>query len=1033
MFTRVVASAAAVAFLGTPGTAAALVPDDDAGQTTARTFRSGDQAASDSGLRPMTRAVSSAVRPEEKITAAARTKLDARGTTDFWLRFGEVPDLSAAAEISDWAERGRYVTETLQAAAEDSQAAAIADLERAGVSYESYWASNAILVEDGSLDLATELAANAEVTQVRPTVRYALPEPLEVTAEEGAAAAGSPTSGIDAINADDVWALGATGEGIVVSNIDSGVDRTNTSVAAAYRGATSGHDYNWYDAAGTGRNYPHDDNGHGTHTMGTMVGGVGTSASSGDEYSFGVAPDAQWIATNGCADLCSDAALIRSGQWILAPTRWDGSGADPAKRPHVVNNSWGLALSTDPFMEDVVGAWEAAGIFAAYANGNEGELGCESSGSPGSRAATYSVGATRANGTVAAFSSRGPGQSGAVKPDITAPGVGVLSAVPGRARLEQLSGTSMATPHVAGAVALLWSAVPALVGDVQETRAILDDSAVDVGGTAALECGGTADDNNVYGEGRLDVLAAYELAQSMEFDATQQPSVTGTAKVGQTLTAVADGAAWSPAADLEHQWRRDGTMISGATNSTYKVQPADAGAEITVSVLGTAEGRLPTTRTSAPTAPVANTTMSGGGWISGTVRVGNVVMAKSGTAWPSGTQFTYQWKANGTAISGATGFTYKPTASKRGAKLTVTLTAKRKGYDTVKKTVGGKTVASGVFSGSSPRIQGTPAVGRTVKAIAPQWTPGRSRTTYQWKVNGTKISGATSAKYKVPSKYKGKTLTVTVKGYRTGFKSWWRTSKGLVIGKEFTTTSRPGMSGTLNVGGKLTAKPGTWKPGPSRLSYQWFADGEPIAGATGKSLKLKGAQYKKRISVQVTARRSGYATTPRMSVQTSRVVPSSVTLPEGGWTGVPGGTYTAKAGSSLCTWERWASETNRLGVDYGSGPRVATVKSSDWAFWSEGCGTWTKYYPGMVKARSTTWSNGVWILGDQLQRGTYVTAGPSVDGGSPCYYAILDETTGNRSGAHVIRSGTATEPMTVTIPSGARAFETAGCSWKRVS
>ncbi|MBE1875889.1 S8 family serine peptidase [Myceligenerans pegani] len=1032
MFTRVVASAAAVAFLATPGTAAAVVPDDDPGQGTARTFRSGDPAASHGDLRPTTGALPGAVRrPEDKITTAARKNFTARGNTSFWLRFGEAPDLSAAYEISDWAERGRYVTETLQAAARESQAAAVADLERAGVSYETYWASNAILVENGSLDLATELAANAEVTQVRPTVRYALPEPAEVTAEEQAVVAAAPTSGIAAINADDVWALGATGGGIVVSNIDTGVSRANPSVAAAYRGASSGHDYNWYDAAGTGDGAPSDDNGHGTHTVGTMIGGVGTSASSGNEYAFGVAPDAEWIAANGCADLCLDTALVRSGQWILAPTRWDGSGADPAKRPHVVNNSWGEALSTDPFMADVVAAWEAAGIFAAFANGNEGEHGCESSGAPGSQAASYSVGALRASGTVADFSSRGPGQSGSVKPDITAPGVGVLSAVPGSTQLEQLSGTSMAAPHVAGAVALLWSAFPALVGDVPATRAILDGSAVDVGGTAALACGGTADDNNVYGEGRLDVLAAYELAQSMEFDATQDPSVTGTAKVGETLTAVADGAAWSPAASLDYQWRRDGTMISGATNTTYQVQPADAGAEITVTVLGTAEGRLPTARTSAPTAPVANATMSGGGWISGTVRVGNTLRAKAGTAWPSGTQFTYQWKADGTAISGATGFTYKPTASKRGANLTVTLTAKRKGYDTVTKTVGGKTVASGVFSTSTPRIQGTPAVGMTVKAIAAQWTPGRTRTTYQWKVNGTKIKGATSASYKVPAKYKGKTLTVTVKGYRTGYKSSWRTSKGLKVGKAFSTTSRPGMSGRLEVGGKLTAKPGTWKPSPSGLSYQWYADGRPIPDATGKTLRIKGPQYKKRITVQVTARRSGYATTPRLSGRTPEVAASSITIPEGGWTGVSAGTYTAKAGSSTCVWERWASETNRLGADYGSGWRVATVKSTDWAFWSEGCGTWTKYYPGMTKARYTTWKDGVFVLGDQLERGTYVTSGPGSEG--VCHYAILSETTGSRSGAHVIASGRAAEPMTLTIPSGARAFETAGCSWRRVS
>src|SRR5690606_18142228 len=124
-----------------------------------------------------------------------------------------------------------------------------------------------------------------------------------------------------------------------------------------------------------------------------------------------------------------------------------------------------------------------------------------------SRLVNYAVGAFDENGRIASFSSRGPGQSGTVKPDIAAPGVGVLSTTRGGSGY--LDGTSMAAPHVAGAVALLWDAVPELLGNVPATRAILDASAHDVRDTS---CGGTTDDNNVWGEGRLDVLAAYELA-----------------------------------------------------------------------------------------------------------------------------------------------------------------------------------------------------------------------------------------------------------------------------------------------------------------------------------------------------------------------------------------------------------------------------------------------------------------------------------------------------------------------------------------
>jgi subtilisin family serine protease len=870
-----------------------------------------------------------------------------------------------------------------------------------------------------------------------------------VAAEEEAPEAGArtsavtPTSGVAAIKADQVWALGATGEGIVVSNIDSGVSRSNPSVKAAYRGAASGsYDYNWHAAAREGRTAPGDGDGHGTHVMGTMVGGVGT-ASTGSERAFGVAPDARWIATNGCADLCADAALIRSGQWILAPTKIDGSGANPAMRPHVVNNSWGLPFSKDPFMEDVITAWEAAGIFAAFANGNEGEYGCDSSGAPGARSVTYSVGALKSDGSVAEFSSRGPGQSGSVKPDITAPGVAVQSAAPGRTTLVPLSGTSMAAPHLAGAVALLWSAVPELVGDVLATREILDRSAVNVGGAAALACGGTTANNNVYGEGRLDVLAAYGLAQDMEFDATQTPVVTGTAQVGATLTAVADGTAWSPAASLTYQWRRaapsttgPGQMISGATKSTYKLQPEDAGKQITVTVLGTAGGRLPTSVTSERTATVATATMNGSPTMSGSVRVGATLQARSGTGWPSGTRFTYQWKANGTAISGATGFAYKPTTSMRGKRLTVTITANRQGYKSVTKTVGGTTVGYGVFEADKPYITGAPVPGATVYAKVPGWAPSRSRTTYQWKANGYAISGATGSSYRVPAKHQGKTLTVTVKGSRDGYTSKSVTSAGRVVGKAFSSSPTPTIAGTKTVGAKLTAGAGTWRPGPSGLSYQWYADGRPISGATGKTLALKGPQVGKKITVAVTAKRSGYAATTRVSAATTAIAKPGVLIRDSSntvWTGVPAATYIAQAGASTdCTWFRLNSNWDVLGADTGYRQRILTVKSSDWAIASEGCNGWRRYFPGMVERKWTTATDGVYILGGHLERGTYVTSGRRSESGY-CYYAFLKETVGNLSGSHVIKSTTVVGPTTITMPDGAQAFETAGCTWTRVN
>ncbi|WP_129786333.1 S8 family serine peptidase [Promicromonospora panici] len=1014
--TRAVASAAAVAFLASPA-AASAAPDPAPGGGT--------------GVQPSTAAdrnrselqAARTLDPADKITPAATKAFRAKSETDFWLRFAGETDLSAAGGITSWSERGEYVRDTLVAAAEASQEQAIAALEKSGTEYTSYWASNAILVEDGSLDQAVDLAADIQVLEVRPTMRHAVDEP-ETTDGAVPNAAASSTYGIRAINADDMWNLGFTGDGVVVAGLDTGVSRTHPALAAQYRGATTGSNYNWFDAARVGDSSPSDDHGHGTHTMGTMVG------TDDGSMNIGVAPGAEWIAANGCAAGCSDAALIASGQWLLEPTRLDGTGADAGKRPHVINNSWGLSFSTDPFMEDVISAWEAAGMFSTWANGNDGEFGCESSGSPGARTLSYSVGAFAPSGAIASFSSRGPGQSGTVKPDIAAPGQTVRSAVPGGG-FEQWDGTSMAAPHVAGAVALLWDAVPELVGDVTGTRAILDGSARDV---RDVTCGGTTDDNNVWGEGKLDVLAAYQLATKLAFDAAPEPVVSGAeAKVGVQLTATVP--AWSPAATFTYQWRRDGAKILGATGSTYTPRGADGGARLSVTVLGNATGRTPTARTSAETAEIAPTAITASDpTISPTAKVGTTLYAKSGT-WTSGTRFTYQWFANGTPITGATGFTFVPTSVHRGKQLTVTITGKRPGYVTEARTSPAVPVGYGTFSMAGPRISGMSNPGATVAVVAPPATPARTSTTYQWKIDGRNISGATGSRFTIPASYDGRRLTVTVTGKRPGITTKSVTSAHSTVDRKFSSSPSPTISGTARVGGKLTAKVGSWSPSPS-FTYQWFADSVPIRGATSSTYTLKGAQQGKKISVAVTARKYGYATAVRSGGPTSAVGRPATAIPANGYLvgsdRPAAGTYVAAAGARGCSWVR-ESQSAVLGANYGSGQRIATVKSTDYGFFSDECGPWVRYYPGTRAPRTSTSAHGVYMLGDQLQRGTYVTAGPANPNTSPCYYAIIgDEFTGLESRANLLSYGTLTDPRTITLPSDAKGFETMNCTWRRV-
>lgn len=971
--------------------------------------------------------------PADKFTVGANRAFASDGTTDFWLRFAEKPDLSAAEGITSWSERGDYVYETLLAAAEASQKDAVAELEAAGATYTSHWATNAILVEDGSLDLATDLAADMQVLEVRPRTHYEAPEPVETTeaSNEAAAAAAGPTWGVAAINADDLWSKGITGEGIVVANIDTGVDGSHPALSGQYRGAGEADPdaYNYFSV--DGRLDPHDVDGHGTHTMGTMVGGT-VQDDGGVDRAVGVAPGAEWIAAAGGGGAWTDEDLISSGEWILAP--YDQGSANPVpdttKRPHVVNNSWGSTVaSTDPFMEDIAAAWEAAGIFATFANGNLGELGCQSSGSPGSRQHSYAVGAFARSGEIAEFSSRGPGQSGTVKPDIAAPGVYILSTLPdGRADYAQ--GTSMAAPHVAGAVALLWDAEPDLVGNVQATRAILDGTAHDVNDTS---CGGTADDNNVWGEGKLDVLAAYNLAQESTF-VTTVPTISGEYRVGAPLTASV--APWSPVAAFTYQWRRDGDMIGGATKSTYTPDDADLGAKLSVTVTGSAAGQTPTSTTSVETPEITIGTLTASTpKIDGTVRVGSTLRALAGS-WTPGTQFTYRWYADGAVISGATGFTFTPTAAQRGKALTVRIFGSRAGYTAASRLSGATSaVAVGVISQGPPVILGSAAPEATMGVTRPASVPSDVSVSYRWRLDGRSIRGATRNMLTMRSEWRGHEITVSVTVAKAGYVVKTVTSAGATVGGLYRTTPNPTISGTTRVGSTLKVTPGALSPTPSSFSFQWYANGQRIAGATESSYTLTGTDYGKKITVTARSYRAGYGTVVRSSVETGEVLASAVRWAgDDDWAfpvgtgGIAPTTYIAQAGSADCQWAR-QSATEVLAYDLGSGQRLFRVMGTDDSvFASENCGTWIKYYPGMVRTSASTAANGVYALGDHLERGVYSTTGPT-DAATSCRYTFYK---GFHGFEGILSQGEVSSAHTITMPSSAVGFETAGCSWKRI-
>jgi subtilisin family serine protease len=431
-------------------------------------------------------------------------------TATYWVILRQRADLSGAASIKSWIARGWYVYNKLAGVARSSQRGVRALLARWGARYQSFWIINAFRITSEAGTLAS-VAARPEVARVVPDWSARIPR-VRMTADVAAI-----EWNIQRVRAPEVWSqYDDRGQNVTVANIDTGVQFDHPALKRQYRGistvgTTVKHDYNWWDPSHTcPQPAPCDNVGHGTHTMGTIVG---------DDHAnnqIGVAPQAHWIAAKGCEDVtCSSFALMSSGQWMLAPTKQNGQDPRPDLRPQAVNNSWSSANGSDTFYQAIVQSWVAAGIFPVFSVGGNGP-GCGTVGAPASYPESYGVSAFDMNDNIASFASRGPSPlGGAIKPNVTAPGVSIRSSVPGNGYLI-FSGTSMATPHVVGAVALIWTGAPAFRGNIAGTRSIIDQTAID---SSDLQCGGTPGNNNVYGEGRLDAFAAVTKAKGLSGEA----------------------------------------------------------------------------------------------------------------------------------------------------------------------------------------------------------------------------------------------------------------------------------------------------------------------------------------------------------------------------------------------------------------------------------------------------------------------------------------------------------------------------------
>ncbi len=497
-----------------------------------------------------------AVAPAAASVAAAVRSATAAGPARFLVRLNPPPQPFAAAPIPRDRRARIAATQRLLEAGAARAAGLDTELERlarsGAVSSAERFPAFGVIAVTGDRTAVDALARAPGVAAIQADRSHRIDGTVSHRWPAGQADVGPRPGGwnLDAVAAPRAWrALGATGGGATVGVIDTGADWRHPALSPSYRGRPGGHHHHWIDLASPrGASEPVDLNGHGTHVTGLIAGRFADEA-------YGVAPGARWIAAQAFdADGdSSDTVLLRAAQWMLAPTRLDGTSPRPDLAPDIVNGSWGLDNSADPLFDAVVEAWRAAGILAVFAAGNA-DIGTvwDAVLAPGGHPLALAVGAVDARGMLWWRSRRGPGFHAGVKPDLVAPGVDVVSTWPGGGSAS-FDGTSMAAPHVAGAAAVLRGLDPSLTPD-------------DLAGflrAGARDAGPPGPDLDS-GWGTLDVFAAAVLALDAGRVAGRVVDARGRSLSGAAVRAEGARAATAPwSAVTDDDGRFDVALPSG--------------------------------------------------------------------------------------------------------------------------------------------------------------------------------------------------------------------------------------------------------------------------------------------------------------------------------------------------------------------------------------------------------------------------------------------------------------------------------------
>ncbi len=465
---------------------------------------------------------------ENKIDQQLALDLKSKATVEVYLLLKNKQKIKAESAQNPLEKLNSHIKQ-LKANSQFSKNILQAQLQKTNGHYKFYWINNSLWARLPTTE-AKKLIANDAVAYAYSNQKQHL---AEIKPSKQVKASKNPQAviwNIAKINAPQAWAQGYSGQNVLIAGQDTGYKWNHPALKnkyAGFDGTSVDHNYHWHDAITNpnvicgSNNQPEscDDHGHGTHTMGTMLGDDG----AGNQ--IGVAPDAKWI---GCRNMNqgvgTPATYTECFQFFMQPTDLMGNNPDASKAPDIINNSWGCDASEGCFspnvLQSVVNNVVDAGILVVAAAGNSGP-GCNSVSNPiAIYAKSLTIGASTQSDAISVFSSQGgvtADGSNRLKPDLVAPGSAISSASLFGGYVN-MDGTSMAAPHVAGVAALMLSANPGMKGKPKILKQVLLRTTQQL--TSQQTCSqlpGAQIPNNTFGWGRVDALAAVNQIKDIIF------------------------------------------------------------------------------------------------------------------------------------------------------------------------------------------------------------------------------------------------------------------------------------------------------------------------------------------------------------------------------------------------------------------------------------------------------------------------------------------------------------------------------------